>query len=314
MRNDERTPTTPPGIDRRRFLKFTGAGFVAAASGGPLLSAFSQSQPQGSASATGTWMASTCQGCTSWCPVQVKVVDGRAVSVRGNPHSKANHGKICPRPHMALQQAYDPDRLKVPMKRTNPNKGRDEDPGFVPIGWDEAIGHDRRQDDRAARDGRHPPVRLFRGRYSYMRDIIYSAMPKVFGSPNGISHSAICAEGEKFGAYYTEGFWGYRDYDLNTPATSSAGGPTRSLPTARCRTPSTSGAKCATRPKSPSSIRASRPPPPRPTTGCRSSPAKTPPWPSPWPTPFSKPASGAVRIRGRLQRWQNHFIPGGNGR
>ena len=25
------------------------------------------------------------------------------------------------------------------MKRTNPKKGRDEDPGFVPIGWDEAF-------------------------------------------------------------------------------------------------------------------------------------------------------------------------------
>ncbi len=55
---------------------------------------------------------------------------------------------------------------------------------------------------------------FMRGRYSYLRDIIYSAMPKVFGSPNGISHSAICAEAEKFGPYYTEGFWDYRDYDL----------------------------------------------------------------------------------------------------
>ena len=33
-------------------------------------------------------------------------------------------------------------------------------------------------------------------------------------SPNGISHSAICAEAEKFGAYFTEGYWDYRDYDL----------------------------------------------------------------------------------------------------
>jgi len=159
-------------------------------------------------------MASTCQGCTSWCPVQVKVVDGRAVSVRGNPYSKANHGKICPRPHLALQQLYDPDRLKVPMKRTNPHKGRDEDPGFVPIGWDEAIGMiaDKMIELRASGDTHQ--FALFRGRYSYMRDILYGAVPKIFGSPNGISHSAICAEAEKFGAYYTEGYWDYRDYDL----------------------------------------------------------------------------------------------------
>ena len=26
--------------------------------------------------------------------------------------------------------------------------------------------------------------------------------------------SAICAEAEKFGSYYTEGLWGYRQYDV----------------------------------------------------------------------------------------------------
>jgi anaerobic selenocysteine-containing dehydrogenase len=42
-------------------------------------------------------------------------------------------------------------------------------------------------------------------------------MTKIIGSPNNISHSAICAEAEKFGPYYTEGLWDYRQYDvLNT--------------------------------------------------------------------------------------------------
>jgi anaerobic selenocysteine-containing dehydrogenase len=146
--------------------------------------------------------------------VQVQITDGRAIKIRGNPYSKATHGQICPRPHMALQQVYDPDRIKTPMKRTNPKKGRSEDPGFVPISWDEAIEMiaDRMMTLRT--DGESHKFVLFRGRYTYMRDIIYSALPKVFGSPNGISHSAICAEAEKFGAYYTEGFWDYRDYDL----------------------------------------------------------------------------------------------------
>ena len=42
-------------------------------------------------------------------------------------------------------------------------------------------------------------------------------MTKIIGSPNNISHSAICAEAEKFGPFYTEGYWDYRQYDvLNT--------------------------------------------------------------------------------------------------
>ncbi|MCH8188307.1 MAG: molybdopterin-dependent oxidoreductase, partial [Proteobacteria bacterium] len=34
---------------------------------------------------------------------------------------------------------YNPDRVQQPMKRTNPKKGREHDPGFVPITWDEAL-------------------------------------------------------------------------------------------------------------------------------------------------------------------------------
>lgn len=203
-------------VTRRTFLgTAAGAGVFAAVGGAPLLRHFIMTaQPERRSATLGKWVSTTCQGCTTWCPVQVRVIDGRAVSVRGNPHSLANHGRICPRPHLALQQLYDPDRIKTPMKRTNPKKGRDEDPRFVPISWDEAMGMiaDKMMALRAS-DETHKFV-LFRGRYSYMRDIIYSAMPKIFGSPNGISHSAICAEAEKFGAFFTEGFWDYRDYDL----------------------------------------------------------------------------------------------------
>lgn len=203
-------------LTRRHFLKTTtGVGLFTAVGGGPLLNYFATAAPTGGMTKTlGKWIASTCQGCTSWCPVQVHVVDGRAIGVRGNPHCKANHGEICPRPHMALQQVYDPDRIKVPMKRTNPKKGRHEDPKFVPISWDDAMDiiADRMMALRANNETHK--FAFFRGRYSYMRDIIYSALPKIFGSPNGISHSAICAEAEKFGAYFTEGYWDYRDYDL----------------------------------------------------------------------------------------------------
>jgi anaerobic selenocysteine-containing dehydrogenase len=205
-----------PGVTRRGFLAgVAGAGLVASTAGSPLMT-FLKPAPEGpGAKSLGKWVSSTCQGCTTWCPVQVKVMGGRAVKLRGNPHALANHGKICPRPHLALQQVYDPDRLKVPMKRTNPKKGRHESPEFVPISWDEAMGTiaDKILELRA-QDETHKFLYL-RGRYSYMRDLLYSAMPKIIGSPNGISHSAICAEAEKFCSYFTEGFWDYRDYDLD---------------------------------------------------------------------------------------------------
>mgnify|MGYP002725506996 CR=1 FL=1 len=204
------------GITRKEFLSYStisGLGLIGLMNGLPLMGAFKKAEKGGAS--VSKWMTSVCQGCTTWCPVEVNVVGNRAIKIKGSDYSLANHGKACVRSHMAIQQVYDPDRIKVPMKRTNPIKGRDEDPKFVPISWDEAIDTitDKMMALREANET-HKFV-VFRGRYTYMRDIIYEVMPKVFGSPNGISHSAICAEAEKFGAYFTEGYWGYRDYDLD---------------------------------------------------------------------------------------------------
>ena len=144
---------SPRQVGRRAFLQNTGrAALFAGVGGGPLLSSFVQaSEGSKTGKLAAKWVASTCQGCTSWCPIQVRVRDNRVVGVRGNPYSKANHGKICPRPHLALQQIYDPDRIKVPMKRTNPKKGRDQDPGFVPISLGRGARHHCRKDDGTPR-------------------------------------------------------------------------------------------------------------------------------------------------------------------
>ncbi len=204
-------------LRRRDFMKISAAAGVTVGVAGTgclstnVLSKGGGGKPVGE---QGEWKPTSCQGCTTWCPAEVLVQEGRAVKVRGNRHSKQNHGTLCPKGHIGLQELYDPDRVKVPMKRTNPKKGKGIDPGFVPISWDEALDTiaDKMMALRKTNES-HKFV-VFRGRYSYMRDIIYSALPKVFGSPNGISHSAICAEAEKFGPYYTEGLWDYRDYDL----------------------------------------------------------------------------------------------------
>jgi len=181
----------------------------------PLHSALIPRPAGPSSPAPGDWVASTCQGCTQWCAIQIFVQNGRATRVRGNPLSKTNHGYVCPRGHMIPQQVYDPDRIKVPMKRTNPAKGRGIDPKFVPISWDEALGivADRMVELRQA--GEPQKFVYMRGRYSpTSTELMYGTLPKLFGTPNYFSHSAICAEAEKMGPGLTQGFFGYRDYDL----------------------------------------------------------------------------------------------------
>ena len=209
-------------MKRRDFIKGSVAAGAAISLSTPLFVSCTPKKEEGQLEPSvvggtdpGSWIASTCQGCTTWCPVEIFVQDGRAVKIRGNQLSRQNDGYICPKGHLALQQLYDPDRVKVPMKRTNPKKGRNEDPKFVPISWDEALNTIADQMMVLRKNEETEKFLLMRGRYSYMRDIIYSALPKVFGSPNGISHSAICAESEKFGSFFTSGLWDYRDYDLS---------------------------------------------------------------------------------------------------
>ncbi|MEK7374949.1 MAG: molybdopterin-dependent oxidoreductase, partial [Thermodesulfobacteriota bacterium] len=203
-------------ISRRDFLKVTAAAGAMTAVGMPPLNAFSMGARQKiSGESPGAWLPSTCQGCTAWCPVEFFVQEGRVVKVRGNRFSKANGGFVCPRGHLMIQQIYDPDRVKVPMKRTNPQKGRGIDPKFVPVAWDEALDTiaDKMMELRKANE---PEKFMYmRGRYSpTSTDLLYGTVPKIFGSPNYFSHSAICAEAEKMGPGYTQGFFGYRDYDL----------------------------------------------------------------------------------------------------
>ena len=72
----------------------------------------------------------------------VKVVDGVATEVEPNFAAADIHpggGRVCVKAYGLVQKLYNPNRVRSPMKRTNPRKGRGEDPGFVPISWDEAF-------------------------------------------------------------------------------------------------------------------------------------------------------------------------------
>jgi phenylacetyl-CoA:acceptor oxidoreductase len=72
----------------------------------------------------------------------VTVRDGVAIEVEPNFAAAPVHpggGKVCVKAYGLVQKLYNPNRVRSPMKRSNPRKGRDQDPGFVPISWDEAF-------------------------------------------------------------------------------------------------------------------------------------------------------------------------------
>ena len=88
-------------------------------------------------------VSSYCYQCVAGPDLMtVKVVDGIATEIEPNFSAMGVHpaeGKVCVKAFGLIQKAYSPHRILTPMKRTNPKKGKDQDPGFVPISWDEAM-------------------------------------------------------------------------------------------------------------------------------------------------------------------------------
>jgi phenylacetyl-CoA:acceptor oxidoreductase len=72
----------------------------------------------------------------------VEVKDGIATRIGPNVAASDTHpggGRVCVKAYGLIQKTYNPHRIREPMRRTNPRKGRNEDPGFVPISWAEAF-------------------------------------------------------------------------------------------------------------------------------------------------------------------------------
>ena len=88
---------------------------------------------------SGRWLKSHCQQCFNACPITVHVRGGVAVKIKGDPDDPYTQGRLCARGLAGLAKLYDPNRLKKPLKRTNPEKGLGLDPGWVEVSWDEAL-------------------------------------------------------------------------------------------------------------------------------------------------------------------------------
>ena len=86
-----------------------------------------------------TWIPSTCALCYGTCSILVHRVDGTAIKIEGNPQSAVGKGRLCGKGISGLMSHYDPNRLTVPLRRTNPKKGIDQDPGWKEICWEEAL-------------------------------------------------------------------------------------------------------------------------------------------------------------------------------
>ncbi|MFC1907621.1 molybdopterin-dependent oxidoreductase, partial [Chloroflexota bacterium] len=86
------------------------------------------------------WIPTQCARCYANCSIRVRRINGVAVKIEGDPNSPmGSRGGLCAKGLAGLQVLYDPNRLKVPLRRTNPEKGLHADPKWKEISWEEAL-------------------------------------------------------------------------------------------------------------------------------------------------------------------------------
>jgi anaerobic selenocysteine-containing dehydrogenase len=139
-------------IPRRDFLKIAGAvGIGASASLFPFRNlrqawAFGE-HPQEKPSYTvkkkvPQVCARACEAdCAYYVVMGVDPATGleRAITLEGRPEDPVSRGKFCIKGLGFVDSVYDPDRLMVSLKRTNPKKGTDEDPGWITMKTSDAV-------------------------------------------------------------------------------------------------------------------------------------------------------------------------------
>ena len=175
-------------ISRRDFLKFS--GLLASSSIleldrdlGFLVPSAEAAQPEKEEKK----LYGVCGVCSMGCAYIAYVQNGWIVRLEGNPRDQIAEGKLCVKGRSSLNILYDPDRLKYPMKRTNPKKGIGVDPKWVKISWDEAIGMVATKfKEIIAKDGPQAIV-IFARAKPHLKHFV-----KSIGTPNLIVHSNAC--------------------------------------------------------------------------------------------------------------------------
>jgi anaerobic selenocysteine-containing dehydrogenase len=153
---------------------------------------------------------STCVQCVNFCGIEAKVDNGviKAIYPDKKRAEYYNWG-ICPKGATGMFNTYNPYRLKKPLKRTNPNKGMNEDPKWVEISWEEAF---QTLTDKLAKVKADNPAKLVwhhgHGKYT-IGDQFPKAFVAAFGTPNLIHRTTTCEAARHIADELTFGYHGH---------------------------------------------------------------------------------------------------------
>ena len=129
-------------LSRRDFLKWSSLSAIGAVScnffrEGEMEIQSPSDIPEDAATGRDNWYATICGQCPEREALVVRVIEGRAKKVRGNPHYPTNQGKQSVRCEGGLQALYHPDRIAQPLRRKEDTARGDNQ--WWEITWDEVF-------------------------------------------------------------------------------------------------------------------------------------------------------------------------------
>ncbi len=193
-------------MSRRNFVKamaVTGAACAVASSSIAPNQALAENEDAESTAGEITHVRTCCRACGKVeCGVWVTVKDGKAIKVEGDESAPQSRGHCCAKSQSSMQAAYHPDRIRYPVKRTNP-KGSD-DAGWVRITLDECF--------ELAGKGLGECVDKYGGQSIFVMCGTsrvwslgpYQGMKQLFGTPNAHLAYQVCKGPRHWGGIMTD--------------------------------------------------------------------------------------------------------------
>lgn len=130
-------------IDRRDFLKLIGAGTAGAGAGFLVRESADHPReqyipyvatPEDYTPGIASYYRTVCTQCPAGCGIEVRVREGRAKKIEGNPLHPVSQGHTCALGQSGLNDLYNPDRLRQPQQR----RGDRGSGAVAPISWEQA--------------------------------------------------------------------------------------------------------------------------------------------------------------------------------
>jgi thiosulfate reductase/polysulfide reductase chain A len=153
----------------------------------------------------------TCALCPSGCGLDIRVVNGKAVKVEGNPLHPVNQGVCCLRAQTSLEILYSPERLAHPRIQTGQRGSGD----WKEVSWDEALALVAQKLGELRENGQAHTLAFVHGETrGQMRSLIHRFM-QAYGSPNVIGRESLAEQAARQAMFLTQGINSLPVYDLN---------------------------------------------------------------------------------------------------